>query len=535
MQQFTGDKKQRHGREIWPKFGFLKAAIYVSLLFVHLQSLALYATENANGMRTGAEQYARIDYDDDQTKIPVGELLFRPCRIDVGGRTRALQCARLSVPENPSLETSKKIELFVGRIPAMKQSEATSDPLLFLAGGPGQAATEAFLFVDRQFPELAKTRDFYFVDQRGTGFSSPLRCDNVDTAEPTFDEEKIQQISLHCLQSYDADVRVYTTENFVRDLELLRVTLDIEKWNLFGVSYGTRVGMSYAEFFPASVRSMVLDSVVPPQHILGSEVAKQSQRALDTLIAQCNEDENCATHFPKLESALQSYFSLPDNHQLELRFEDLSQGKLDTTIFRKADLLAFIRFSLYAAETRATLLTVLNEALVNENYAPLVRARNIILDNLNRGISFGLHYAVTCAEEYPHIKALVDNGALDQQGYYLGDSVTDTLLAACSVWPKALSGVDKKQALVSTIPSLLLAGEFDPITPPDYARQVSKGLSYSKVLLFKGRAHSVASFGCGPKLIHQFIDSASVDDLNESCLARLNTLPIYLNANGFSP
>jgi hypothetical protein len=284
---------------------------------------------------------------------------------------------------------------------------------------------------------------------------------------------------------------------------------------------------------------MLLDSVVPPDHVLGSEIAMRSQQALDQLFSRCEEDQACRDTYAGLRSQLIEYIQDEDQNSKEVLFESFKSGKVESKSFTKNELISYIRLSLYRAETSATLLHTLHEALVNDNFAPIARATELILDALEGSINLGLHNAITCAEEYPFLRAHFS----DKHSYfntngdfsYMGTQLFDTMEGVCSEWPKSFSSGIEKKPLVSSIPTLLFAGEYDPITPLAYAEQTEKYLSNSKVVEFKGRGHSVYANACGPDLVFDFIENASVDGLDGACASRLNSLPIFLNSNGFSP
>src|SRR5690606_31019535 len=103
-----------------------------------------------------------------------------------------------------------------------------------------------------------------------------------------------------------ADLRLYTTGDHVRDLDLVRETLGVERINLVGVSYGTRVAQQYAAAYPQHARALVLDSVVPNTLVLGQEHARNLEDALDAQFQRCRNDQACLTNLgnPREQLAL---------------------------------------------------------------------------------------------------------------------------------------------------------------------------------------------------------------------------------------
>lgn len=183
-----------------------------------------------------------------------GSIAFQPCSLASvdGGLTTEAQCGTLQVAENPAQPDGRQIGLNIAWLPAAHG--ATADPVFFLAGGPGQAATEHAATVAMALAEVAKQRDIILVDQRGTGKSHPLDCRDADgkplemDEAAALDEQQIAAFASQCAQGLQgrADPRFYTTTDAVRDLDTVRAALDVEAINLVGVSYGSRVAQQYA-------------------------------------------------------------------------------------------------------------------------------------------------------------------------------------------------------------------------------------------------------------------------------------------------
>src|SRR5271170_7256119 len=206
-----------------------------------------------------------------------------PCQIEHPLRLTvvAADCGVLEVPENPHEPEGRNIHLHVARVAAINRRKQP-DALFVLAGGPGQAASAFYASVAPAFERIQRERDIVLIDQRGTGASNPLDC-----AE---DEERLYQASnaqilaatQRCLDTLRARARpaYYTTSLAVSDLERVRAALGYERINLYAVSYGTRVAQQYLRRYPARVRALILDGVVPPQLAVGPEVALDAESAL---------------------------------------------------------------------------------------------------------------------------------------------------------------------------------------------------------------------------------------------------------------
>jgi pimeloyl-ACP methyl ester carboxylesterase len=113
--------------------------------------------------------------------------------------------------------------------------------------------------------------------------------------------------------------------------------------------------------------------------------------------------------------------------------------------------------------------------------------------------------------------------------------MVDALKAVCTVWPKGTRPADFHQPLKTGKPLLLLAGQYDPVTPPRYAEEVARGLPNARVLTLKGQAHNVMAAGCTPQLIQHFIEKPDPKTLDAGCLDRLQATPIFIDFNGATP
>src|SRR5690606_26651719 len=225
---------------------------------------------------------------------PAAALDFTPCELRSPQSASGLeaQCATFEVPEDRNRPDGRRLQLRVARVPA-REAEARPDPVVFLAGGPGQAASESFPQVASAYRDVLRDREVILVDQRGTGGSNLLQCDmpllNDPTAPPP-DAGELQRLARDCLSALDADVAHYTTRDYLADLEAVRQALGVERWNLVGGSYGTRVALSYLQAHPDSLRTVVLDGVVPQDVALGQDHGRHLDEALQAQFRRCLED-----------------------------------------------------------------------------------------------------------------------------------------------------------------------------------------------------------------------------------------------------
>ncbi len=229
-------------------------------------------------------------------------LALERCRLETQGVPAAFaRCGTLTVPENPAAPSGPTIEIFVARIGALSATPKP-DPLLLIAGGPGQSTVDFYLQLRGAFEQARRDRDIVLVDQRGTGRSAGgFTCTTPDDlALDTAGPDALARVIDDCQAALQHDPRFYTTSVAVQDLDRVRAALGIAEWNVYGVSYGTRVAQHYLRRFPDRVRAVVLDGVVPPELALGPDVAREAQRALSQMFGRCAADAGCGTRFADL-------------------------------------------------------------------------------------------------------------------------------------------------------------------------------------------------------------------------------------------
>src|SRR5690606_31699571 len=199
------------------------------------------------------------------------------------------------VPEDRANPDGRTIALNIAWLQPRGGGEQLADPVFFLAGGPGQAAVATYPPLDPVFREVRKQRSVILVDQRGTGKSNLLSCESADDSAADLSPAALQAQAARCVEalSKKADLRHYTTTDAIADLDAVRQAIGAAQINLVGVSYGTRVAQQYAMRYPASTRSLVLDSVVPNTLELGNIFARNLDDALALQFALCAKDPVC--------------------------------------------------------------------------------------------------------------------------------------------------------------------------------------------------------------------------------------------------
>lgn len=449
-----------------------------------------------------------------------------------------ISCGYLYVPEDRTQPDGAQVELAVAIIGSTSRNPQP-DPVVYLEGGPGGSAlSDPDFWLDSP---LRDTRDIILFDQRGTGFSLPsLDCwETTDYAE---NEETEFASSIDAaaacrvrLVEEGVDLTQYNSAASAADADDLRQALGIEQWNLYGVSYGTRLAMTIMRDFPAGVRSVLLDSAYPPDVDGYTEEARNSIVAIDVLLAGCAADAECNDAFPDLSARFYDLVATLNDEPVEI----------DGYATTGDDLVNFLFGALYDTETIPYLPLVIHEA-ANGNYEPWTaleagdeeegyhRRQDEEGDAPeNDGDADGMFYSVECRDAVPF-------SDLDQAAKLVEDyppQVTEGLLASteetfaiCELWGAGVAPPRENKPVVSRIPTLILAGEYDPVTPPAWSKRAGRWLFNDQYVEVARGGHAVSFLGeCGPQLAAAFFDNPE-QPLDTSCLAG-ELLPFALNVS----
>lgn len=463
----------------------------------------------------------------------LGQIEFTPCDLKsarLPGFIEA-ECARFAVPENPAAAGSRKISLNLTLI-AARSREPRPDLVVFLAGGPGQGAGEAYAGTAAAFAPLRKGRHLLLVDQRGTGQSNALPCPFPDWKSPKpVTVEVMRRMAADCKNELEkrADLRYYTTSDYIRDLESVRLALGAPQFNLAGGSYGTRVALEYLRRHPDAIRSVFLDSVAPPQLALGQDHARNLENALEKMSARCRSDAACLQRFGDPLRTLRELDRQLQRPSRPVRYRHPNTHQWTEAPFTRDTLGAVARLFAYAPEWLSMLPLLVDEAARGRPEAVLAQAE-MVQQWVGDSLAHGMELSVLCAEDEPWYRPdPADAGTL------MGAEFGKYIRAQCSVWPRGAAPADFKSPVVSDKAVLLLSGEFDPVTPPRYAAQVAATLANSRNLVARGQGHTPMAKGCMPRLLHEFVEKLKPKELDASCLDALGESPFFLDFAGTAP
>lgn len=441
-------------------------------------------------------------------------------------------CGSHTVFEDRSAASGREIEIHFAVLPAVGET-TEPDPVVLFAGGPGQAAMDLAPLARRVFAEVNKTRSLILIDQRGMGSSHPLKCEAPDEdlsmpAEAL--RERTREVLSACVESLDADVRLYTQDLANADIHEIVLALGYTKANLYGGSWGTRSALLYAAQFPDSVRTLVLDGALPLANTAPLYAAADADRALRMLLADCAADSACLQAFPDLEASYAQAMDLLGTGEVSMEVDNPTTGATQTLFMSRAVFGGALRNILYIPELSRVVPLIIQQASVGE-YEAFLGVSGYLASAMGDGMTLGASLTIFCSEELARIEP--DGPAREAaESSLLGASFLEDLENSCSVWPKAPIPTLYSQAVGSSAPALILSGAIDPITPPRWGDGIAEALPNSLHLIATNTGHNVAPVGCAADLIAQFVEQGNLDGLDGSCLEEVKRPSFFVNTSG---
>ncbi len=430
-------------------------------------------------------------------------------------------CTTLSVPVDISNPMGDTLPLNIVKLPAIRSS-AEPDPVFILAGGPGQGATETIATLYPALRKVHQRRTLVFIDQRGTGKSEPLDCDLPDDADgmevPT---EALKQ----CLSDMPRSSKWYQTTRLADDTDWVRERLGYAQINLYGVSYGTRLGLTIMQRHPSTVRSAVLDGVVPFQRAIGGDFGSGVRDALAAVFADCASDVECHTAFPNLEAEYRQVVSALQSDSQVVRHPNPITGIMTETTVTDQAFWAVLQQLLYQNTTASLIPYAIHSIATEDDWSTIVGwLGNSPFD----GIPIGLYLSIMCAEDVSQI----DFSKAPEMD--IGVLSTTQLEEMCSIW-NATPSTRPDLDWTSDVPTVLLSGEFDPVTPPAYGDLALSMLRNATHVVVSGMGHNTIHQPCISDGVTDFYQQLSPQNIEVDCAQSIRRPPFVLSAAGTAP
>lgn len=429
----------------------------------------------------------------------------------------ASSCGWLTVPERWDRDDdSDTIRLHVG----VFSDGGSGTPVVYLEGGPGG---DALANIDSSFASLwgpiVEQHDLVIIGQRGTGAAEPtLQCDAAldlgldlldDLLAPAEEAAAYEAAYDECTEGFRSDgvdLAAYNSVQNANDVEALRLALRFDQWNVIGISYGTRLGQTLMRLHPDGIRSVILDSVLPTRREAGVDIPTVAQRAYGVLFEECAASPVCSGAFPDLERRFFSLVDRLDADPISFDVSDAITGEQYPARMDGGDLIDIGFQALYSKEAFAGLPELVAQ-LESGDTSGIETLVGLQVTNLPF-VAGGMYWAVQCHEEVPFVRpgdadaGRTGNPYFDRMSPPELDDAADRL---CASFDAGAADPVEDELVVSDLPTLLMAGRYDPITPPADAESLLEGLANASYVELPHTGHAALVDPCGQEIALAFL------------------------------
>lgn len=437
-----------------------------------------------------------------------------------------LECGYVIVLEDRAAPNGPTVSLPVA-VARSKNPTPEPDPVIYLAGGGGHAhLTYAHFLMDSVGDAILENRDFVQYNQRGAPDTIPeLSCPGYTeflfslAAEPAlasvWTEDHVQYL-VDCdsaLTDRGVDLSQYNSATNAADARDVPIALGYEQANYYGTSYGTRLGLDLIRDFPNGVRSIILDSVYPPEVGYYTEYARSLHRSLNAVFEGCGNDEGCSARYPDLQD---EFWTTVDRLNEDPQMVGSSFGPVSVDGGVLMDAMAIY---LYSPEWIPRAPGAMDQ-VARGDLSPVA---DVVVGAITApDLNWSMFYAMQCREEVP-FEVYDDALAL---GETLPKPVVEHFTVGFSrfhfdLCEKSVSGVAdpvERVAVSSEVPTLVFSGGYDPATPPYWSEGAAGSLANASYAHFPTLGHGIMrSNPCGLSIGLDFISDPHAE-LDMSCV-----------------
>ncbi len=460
-------------------------------------------------------------------------------------RPQTAQCGQVHVPFDPADPPAGTIAIGFEFHPRRDSNLPSLGTIVAAEGGPGYASTSSRSGYLDLFHPLLDRRDFLLVDNRGTGTSQPIKCAPLQS----FNGNYINRVGL-CGAQLGSASDLYGTAFAADDLALVLDALSIDKVDLYGDSYGTFFGQTFAVRHPDRLRTLILDSTYPVER-QDPWYRDETRAMVDAIRLSCRRSPACASvggdPVQRIGAVNDRLRANPihgtgydgDGVKIKVTVDPGAIGLLVASaaygppIYRELDG-AIRAYTNPAASDPAPLLRMVAEAEPPGKAGPV------------RQYSQGLYLAAIC-NDYPQLWDI--NAPIATRGAQYSASVaylraTDpnafypftipdwthsfwTEFRSCIKWPVPSHYVFPvpQPAHYPNVPTLVLSGDLDSLTSPEGAHTVASRFPNSTFVSVANGTHVTAEGDfnrCTSTIVMRFVAEKRAGDT--SCAAQYSEI-----------
>lgn len=431
-------------------------------------------------------QVPRFDYFGEGVTVPGFDSIFL--------RKENVKCGILMVPEDRTVTNGRVLRIAV-EIVKSKNTQSGLPPILMIHGGPGGRIVGRY--IDANVDYLRQQRDVILVDQRGCGMSEPFYRSRMGTsffklmaqdlsAGQEIARRKDTAVGIRReLAAENIDPAVNNGREIAADLDDLRKLLGYKVWDIYAVSYGTRIALTLMRDFPAGIHKVILDSPLPPNARYFESNTNNFIRSLSQLLDKFEADPDCRNLYPHLESDFRDAVNSLAKTPMVVHMDDTAKFPGGLFVVNAQDFLLGLQQALYSRKLYPILpLWIEQTKARNET---VMKAFITHLSGVIDAMNYETYYSVVCNDCLPFNSRLTFVDSSNK--YWGGIAFYRAEFEICNAWSNIGPDSIEAKPVVSDIPTLILSGRMDPIAP--YGALTQQTLQNSQLIEFDNVGHDV--------------------------------------------
>ncbi len=432
--------------------------------------------------------------------------------------------------KNPNSQTIKvPIYIFKSR-----SKNPKADPIIYTVGGPGSTTMPSAQYM--KYYKYLDDRDFILIEQRGNYYAEPhLDCpewsravhqSNLPNFNTNLNDSLFTEAAKSCrdrLTKKGIDLDGYTTNEIAADINDLVNVLGIKEYNLLTISYSTKIAQVLLRDYPSGIRSVVMDSPLPLEVSYDEESAGNLLKTLEDLLIDCENDEDCNLAYPNLKQRFFDFLKDKTAHPLAVDVVNPINDKTEIFYLKGKDLI-----NVFTSASTGDVPNIPFEInkLLNNDFTSVKKQLSYLFDEPRNGAGIGMRLSVWCAEEHPFNSKEIIKKETYRYPEIKGLSPATFEANICDAWGVKKVSTIENQPIKSDVPILLMSGEYDEVTPSNWANKMNDNLTNSFHLIFKGWKHTLTtnwSNQCAMQAANDFFNNPSVKP-NPACMEEIKAI-----------
>ena len=326
--------------------------------------------------------------------------------------------------------------------------------------------------------------------------------------EESISWQKFSKRCFNLLTKKGLDLNQYTTLSTVEDIKNIIQLIKAKRWNIYAVSYGTRVALQLLKEDNALIKAVILDSVYPTDINELIVVPELMANSFKKLLTTCRLKYFCGKFAPNLEKNISQMVKELNSKPYAFKVQPENYNKEITVTINGYRFAWMLYMSMYHWDLIEKMPAAIATAAKHGPAALKPMVTKYAQWSLDKTFSPAAYYSVECHDRDKIVSREMYQTEVDKYPYVKQFVGFQWQYDVCKFWKSGRAPKEFFQPTKSSAPILLLNGELDPVTPWYWAARVAKELKNGYFIKIPGVGHgAVDSDQCATKIAIAFFNT----------------------------